>query len=219
MRKEEYIISDFCIIRNNRAIVNGELIFSAPRHNTAAFLTALYRHLDVGYAKFFKMDSLCKLGFLASELILRKHDPILPDQADDTGLILANAASSIDSDRNHQRSIADHDAYFPSPSVFVYTLANIVAGEISIRHKLHGENAFFIDRQFDPVRMHAYATQLFDEDIIKRCLMGWVELDGDRYEAVLYFIQKSAGHKDGIAIFEPGKLNDIYLQGSDLWNN
>lgn len=210
MTKADYIISDYCIIRNDRVVSNGTLLYDGSGDSPADFFSELYRYFNISYAKFFKMDNLCKLGFLASELMLRDKRPA--DLNDEVGIILANAGSSIESDRNHMRSIADRDGYFPSPSVFVYTLANIVIGEISIRHKLHGESIFFIDRKFNPEFMHTYVRQLLDEEIISRCIMGWVEMDGEHYEAVLYFIQKSAELKDGIAIFEPEKLHDIYSQ-------
>ncbi len=102
------------------------------------FFTAAYRYFNISYAKFFKMDNLCKLGFLASELLLRKRKNISEKYpGDEVGILLSNAGSSIDTDRNHQKSISERDEYFPSPSVFVYTLANIVIGEICIRHKLY----------------------------------------------------------------------------------
>ncbi len=44
-------------------------------------------------------------------------------------------------------------------------------------------------------------------------ITGWVEMDDDRYEAVMYFIQKTSVLQEGIAIFGPEKLTDIYLLG------
>lgn len=212
MKEEIYTISDYCTIRSNRAILNGKLLYAGDEESPALLFTAIYRNFNINYPKFFKMDNLCKLGFLASELMLRDKNISLSHAGDSVGVILSNAGSSIDADRNHQRSIADRNSYYPSPSVFVYTLANIVIGEICIRHKLYGENAFFIEREFNPGRIYVYVKRLLDEGTVNSCITGWAEMDDDRYEAVLYFIQKSAGYKEGIAIFEPGKLNEIYLQ-------
>jgi hypothetical protein len=209
---KDYVISDYCIIRHGRVIWNGEIVFEGRTAPVADFLTAIYRHLNVGYPKFFKMDNLCKLGLLASELLV--HDKKLTEKypEDRIGLILSNAASSLDTDRNHQASINDRAHYFPSPSVFVYTLANIVIGEICIRHRFLGEGTFLIEESFDPARLHGYVHGLLLEGAIDCCITGWVELDRDSYEAVLYLVQKPGNHNDGIAIFEPGNLYDIYLQ-------
>jgi hypothetical protein len=190
--------------------LNGEVLYAGNEDTLATFLSALYRHINPNYPKFFKMDNLCKLGFLASELILRDKNHSLSELRYQTGMIISNAGSSIDTDRGHQLSIADRNQYFPSPSVFVYTLANIMIGEISIRHKMYGESTFFIERNFDPERICKYVSQLLDEGIISNCLTGRVELDDNGYEAVLYFIQKSSEHKNGIANFEAVKLLDIY---------
>jgi hypothetical protein len=211
MMKELYIITNYSIIRNNRVWVNGNLMFEG-RGGPSALFTSVYRYFEISYAKFFKMDNLCKLGFLATELLLRNTNFAQIYRGDDAGIILSNAASSIDTDRNHQRSIANRETYFPSPSVFVYTLANIVIGEICIRHKLQGESTFFIEKDFNPKGLYTCVKQLLDDDVLKCCITGWVEMDGDDYNAVLYFIEKQTGHTKGIAIFEPEKLLDLYQQ-------
>ena len=210
--EEAYIINDYCIIREGSLVLNGKLLFTGNEDFPAALFTSIYRNFNLGYAKFFKMDNLCKLGFLASEFLLRDKDLSRLYPGNEVGLVLSNAGSSIDTDRNHQRTIADREDYFPSPSVFVYTLANIVIGEICIRHKLFGESIFLIEKDFNPERIVTYAKQLLDDQLAKSCITGWVEMNGDHYEAVLYFVQKSVGYKAGIAIFEPGKLSDIYMQ-------
>jgi hypothetical protein len=211
--EENYIISDYCIIRNNRVILNGEVVYSGNETSPGEFFTAAYRHFNISYAKFFKMDNLCKLGFLTSELLLRGKNISEIYRGDEVGLLLSNAGSSIDTDRNHQKSISKRDEYFPSPSVFVYTLANIVIGEICIRHKLFGESCFLIEKEFGAMRLYELVKQWFDEEIVRCCLTGWVEMDDQRFEAVVYFIQKTSVLQEGIAIFDPEKLTDIYLQG------
>jgi hypothetical protein len=213
MMENNYIISDYCIIRNNRIVLNGEVVYMGSESSPGEFFTAAYRYFNISYAKFFKMDSLCKLGFLASELLLggKNISEICP--GDEVGILLSNAGSSIDTDRNHQKSISRRDEYFPSPSVFVYTLANIVIGEICIRHKLFGESFFMIEKEFDAKRLYVQVKHWLDEEIVRCCISGWVEIDNDKYEAVLYFIQKTSVLQEGIAIFGPEILTDIYLLG------
>jgi hypothetical protein len=213
MMEEKYIISDHCIIRNNRIILNGEVLYKGIESSPGEFFTAAYRHFNISYAKFFKMDNLCKLGFLASELLLRDKNLSGICSGDEVGILLSNAGSSIDTDRNHQKSISKRNEYFPSPSVFVYTLANIVIGEICIRHKFSGESLFLIEKEFNANRLYETVKQWLDEEIIRCGITGWVEMDGDRVEAIMYFIQKTSVLQEGIAIFGPEKLNDIYLPG------
>ncbi len=211
--ENNYIITDYCIIRNNRIVLNGEVVYTGNESSPGEFFTAAYRYFNFSYAKFFKMDSLCKLGFLASEILLggKNIGEIYP--GDEVGILFSNAGSSIDTDRNHQKSISNRNEYFPSPSVFVYTLANIVIGEICIRHKLFGESYFMIEKEFNAKRIYEQLKQWLDEEIVRSCITGWVEIDNDRYEAVMYFIQKTSVLQEGIAIFGPEILTDIYLLG------
>lgn len=208
--KEQIHISRFCMIRNCKVVVNHELLYAEKTIPVQDFLKKAYRHFKLEYPKFHKMDNLSKLGFLAAELIMRNGVQDDDHEKERTGIILANSASSLDTDRNHQRSIDDRDQYFPSPAVFVYTLPNIVMGEICIRHQLFGENTFFVQEKFDPVFIQQYVNLLFENAILSRCITGWVEMDGNHYEAVLYLVEKRERDKDGIAIFDAENLKNIY---------
>jgi hypothetical protein len=134
------------------------------------------------------MDALCKLAFLAAEYILKDTDFLDSVGRNKTGLVFSNRSSSLETDRLHAASIKDKNNYFPSPSVFVYTLPNIGIGEICIRHQLTGENAFFVSPVFDAERMSLYVNQLMEEEAIRGCLSGWTELDGSAYEAFVYLV-------------------------------
>lgn len=205
-------ITHTCIIRNNRIRLDGRLLFESREETPAAFFTALYRQLDPAYPKFFKMDNLCRLGFLASEVLMKAAMAKNRFSDDEVGIVLSNAASSIDTDRNHQASITNRDNYFPSPSVFVYTLANIVIGEICIRQKITGESCFFIEKKFSAVNLYTYVTQLFENDLTRSAIAGRVEMDGPHYEAVLCFIEKAPVETKGIVIFDPEEIHKLYQQ-------
>jgi hypothetical protein len=208
------IISSYCIIRNKQVNLNGSLFYSGHEEQPAGFFLELYKHCSMNYPKFHKMDTLCRLGFLASELMLSRKKLNERYRGEDIGLILYNAAASMESDKAHQKSISSRDSYFPSPSVFVYTLANIVIGEICIRNKFFGESTFFIEKKFNPSLIHQYVGDLMARDTVQCCLTGWLEMDGDHYDGVLYLIEKSTPDNHGIVIFEPEKLSQIYLQGT-----
>jgi hypothetical protein len=156
----------------------------------SVFLTEAYKALGMSYPKFHKMDALCKLGMLCMEAALTESDFLSKNQPDQTAIILSNAASSIDTDRNHQHSISDKSNYFPSPAVFVYTLPNIIIGEMAIKYKITGENAFFISEKFDAALMLNYTETLFSEQT-KAAVCGWVEVDGDRSEAFIFLVEIS----------------------------
>ena len=106
------------------------------------------------------MDDLSKLAFLTAEFVFSKNENF----EDNTAVVLSNNASSLNTDKKHQEAIQDKENYYPSPSVFVYTLPNIAIGEISIKHHLKSENAFFIEEKFNAELLYNYATVLIEND-------------------------------------------------------
>ena len=143
-------INNYIRINNNKAWLSGRLIFTQDNTEFSAFSKSLYRHTKTNYLKFFKMDRLCKLGFISAEILISENN--LPEnyEAEEIAVVLSNSNSTIDTDTNYYNTIKDKDNYFPSPGLFVYTLPNIVSGEISIKNKFKGENNFFISKEFDP---------------------------------------------------------------------
>jgi len=180
-----YYISGYCSIQNSRIMLNGEEYFSAPGAMFTDFAKQAYKYAETDYAKFFKMDNLSKLSFLAAELLLNKQP-----YSSNTALLFANASSSLDTDVKYNESITDTENYFPSPAVFVYTLPNICMGEISIRHKLYTENSFFIFGGFNAEFFANYAAILLDTNKAETVLCGWVEFFKDDYKAFMYLVSK-----------------------------
>jgi hypothetical protein len=183
LQTERYIVSS-CLITANRVYQNGKVIFESPG-TAEAFLDSLYAHFEIAYPKFHKMDSLCKLGFLAAEILLKDRAPENKLSETGTGLVLSNANASLDVDLKYSKTIQAG----ASPALFVYTLPNIVIGEISIRHRFKGENAFFVFKQFDGNFMTEYVNGLFENNLIKSCICGWVDILQEEYRAMLYLIE------------------------------
>jgi hypothetical protein len=204
------IISRFCSIRDNTVIVNHQTEFFRPNEKLEKFLTGIYQHFAIAYPKFYKMDIMSKLGFLSVELLLRDTGLLEKYAGHKTGILFMNASSSLDTDRRHQESILDRANYFPSPAVFVYTLPNIMIGEISIRHKITGEGTFFVRERFDASFLVRYICQLFDTGILQCCITGWIETNADDYESVVYFVEKTDSPMDGIANFDAATIQKIY---------
>ncbi|MDR0814238.1 MAG: hypothetical protein LBN37_00635 [Bacteroidales bacterium] len=178
-----------CSIRNGCVYKNGNKVFEAPQEpNPPAFLAAVYRELRLDYRKFFKMDNLSKLAFLASEVLLDGWiDRDVPHQ--DIAVILFNRSASLDIDAIYRQTIQDKDKFFPSPSEFVYTLPNIMTGEIAIRNKIFGETACFISEQMNVADLYLKVSDVMD-DTVRQCLCGWVEYFGNHYAAELLLVEK-----------------------------
>lgn len=156
-----------------------------------SMLNDTYRQHVNDYPKFFKMDGLSKLGFLASELLLTSlgEERFVPRE--DRAVMLFNRSGSIEADRHYQSTISDPGNFFPSPSVFVYTLPNIVTGEIAIRNKYLGETSFFVlDRQDGPAMQDLIEAALTD-GCTTSLLTGWVDyFDDNHFEANIKIVIK-----------------------------
>jgi len=154
----------------------------------------LLRHLYTTYVgdypKFYKMDPLSRLGFLASELLLRDEQPRLTD-TDSRAVIFFNRSGSIADDTLYQATIAP-DNFFPEPARFVYTLPNIVTGEIAIRNRLFSETSFYLLPDEDEEMMERICKQAFNADPACRSIIaGWVEaLTADDFRATLRLYQQ-----------------------------
>ena len=183
----QYHITSFCNIKNKKVSLNGSIIYNDENNDFSEFIKAAYKSLELNYPKFFKMDALSKLAFLAADILL-KDEYLNLEKENNIAIVFSNKSSSIDTDRKHQKSIQNKEDYYPSPAVFVYTLPNICIGEICIKYKLFSENSFFIFDSFNAQHLFDYANSLLSTHKTEKVLCGWVELDGDHYEAFLYLI-------------------------------
>lgn len=169
-----------------------------------SLLTSLYKQMIGNYPKFYKMDGLSRLGFVASEILLNaekgdtdverreeKGERLLEERA----IIFFNHSSSIASDRNYKESINDKDNYFPSPSIFVYTLPNIVTGEIAIRNHFHGETSFFILPDKDERLMEEILQASCRDDQSKSFQTGWIDYEDERHFEADLKIKKMRNYK------------------------
>lgn len=196
-------INNYCQIENNTVSVNGELLFEMKNVPFTEFIKAAYKELKVDYPKFFKMDNLSKLAFLTAEMVLR--EVVIPEQENDIAIVFANQASSLDTDVKYQQSIQDKNNYFPSPAVFVYTLPNICVGEISIKHQLKTENAFFVFDEFNAEFMVNYTNQLMHSGKAEKVLCGWVEFYQEKYKSFVYLADKQ-----GNQIHNQQNINSLF---------
>lgn len=188
-------ISSYTRITLKQVTVNGVVRFENSSNQSAStFLTEIYKASGISYPKFHKMDLMSRLGWMAAELTwnaLGKENLNIRE----TAIVLANRASSLETDKQYQNSIQNKNEYFPSPAVFVYTLPNIVMGEIAIRHKITGENAFFVSDEFDAGQLFDYTEILMETGASDSVLAGWVNVDGENFEGLIYLVEKHSDSK------------------------
>jgi len=208
-------IKKWSAINDREVNLNGDLklVFDTAATGDQK-LEAAYRALGVAYPKFFKMDAQSKLGWLSAEHLCEGGKLFDSSAAQDVALVLSNRKSSLDTDEQYQQSLTNEEEFLPSPAVFVYTLANIVAGEICIRHGIKGENNFLISESFDATSLVNYATLLFEEELCQQCLVGWVEAYHGKLRSVFASIEKTTEEKAGL-LFTIENLNQVY-QTSEL---
>jgi hypothetical protein len=199
----QYITAS-CVISDHGIIKDETPVFENTTGSVTDFMLSAYNHLNDKYPKFYKMDNLSKLGWLAAEYLLRDHFKTGDYPPGEIGVILSNASSSLDTDLRYYDTVKS----IPSPSLFVYTLPNIVIGEICIRNHFKGENAFFVFDQFDANFMEEYAGGLLNNNILQACIVGWVELLGETWKAMLVFIENK--NLPGAKPFSAENLLKIY---------
>lgn len=174
-------------ITDHQILLNGDSIFECSNGD---ILTQAYRALGISYPKFFKMDNLSRLGFLAAELLLKGEGVDTDTPKPDFALLIANRYSCLDTDIAFQTTIQDPENYFPSPSIFVYTLPNIVMGEIAIRYKLMGENSFLIASDLESADLPVRTKELFQNTDTQQLLVGWIDYFDHHAAATLELIKK-----------------------------
>ncbi|MDR2824923.1 MAG: 3-oxoacyl-ACP synthase [Prevotellaceae bacterium] len=164
--------------KNNLHISGQQDIFIKKEINlsfkNAAEITDLYRSSLIDYPKFFKMDNLSKMGFVAAEMMLKDEQERFAPR-EDFGVICFNRSSSLQVDTQYQSTIQSNDNYFPSPLLFVYTLPNIVAGEIALRNKFLGETSFYVCQHFEAVQIERIVRNTFSDPTLNEVLVAWVE--------------------------------------------
>ena len=180
--------------------LNNNKLYITNHCEISGSLTDLYRNLKIDYPKFFKMDNLSKAGFLAAEILLKNID-----NKNETAIICFTGASSLNTDKAFQKTIQHLDNYFPSPSLFVYTLPNIVTGEIAIRHACKTETSCYISEKINLKMMVDIVHQTFnDTPNLEQALVSWIN-DDEYCEAKMLLVQK-----EGSQLFTEDSVNSRF---------
>ena len=157
-------------------------------YSVSKFLKSIYVNYKIKYAKYFKMDNLSKLGFLSSEILLNNID-LTNHKNENIAQIYINSESTFETDEKFFETIKDSGNFYPSPSIFVYTLPNIMMGEISIRNNFKGENSFYVSEVFDKSFFVNTIKTLFKNSKTTACIAGWVDLNKYDLHSEMYIIE------------------------------
>ncbi len=162
--------------------------------DTKNILKTIYKNYQLKYPKFYKMDLLGKLAFLSTELMLKNKALSSVYPSDKVGVVLNNADATLNTDKKFMQSLSS----IPSPAVFVYTLPNIMIGEICIRHKITGENAFFVSEKPTSDFLFQYIQQLFFSNQVKALISGWINLnpENENFKSAVVLVENQEKYAD-----------------------
>ncbi len=184
-------ISNWLRVNKHSVIKDGSplLSFNEPIDSNAP--DVLYRALQCNYPKFFKMDLISKWVWLGAEVLLKQAAGVVYDGIDKTkiAIVLQTNHGCLDVDKKYSETLAT----IPSPALFVYTLPNIMLGEICIRHGFKGEQACVVSDGFDAKEMEFWVNDLLNNRGMEACLCGWVDATANNHELSLYWVSKQNG--------------------------
>ena len=195
-------ITSYCQLDDNQFSVNGEQLLE--NDSTSSWMRTLYDYLKLDYPKFHKMDLMSKVGTIGIEILKERNEKIVQYADDEIALIFANRNSSANTDMKFQKSYKEKEA--PSPSLFVYTLPNILMGEIAIKNKWYGENIFTVSEEFDADFFENYCNILIP-DKAKACVCGWINVLDNKIDAFLFTVEKAVKSHDNLILTPNNLLN------------
>lgn len=185
MKKAVHIIT----ITTTEVVVDGKPLDVTC--SGSSILTEVYRKYVNDYPKYFKMDILCKLGFIATELLLQTEGKVRFEPCEDRAVVFFNRSSSLHADKSFESNICNRESFYPSPAMFVYTLPNIVTGEIAIRNKYYGETNFIVIEKRDEDVLENIIDGVLTDNMTTSVVTGWLEAESEEeFNAEIYIIEK-----------------------------
>lgn len=171
-------------ITNQQVCLNGVTVYQA----TPLVVDDVYRSLEIKYLKFFKMDVLCKWATIAAELLLKtatgyRYQPLDPTKI---AMVVMTNNGCIDVDTKYLESTYS----LPSPALFVYTLPNIMLGELSIKHGFKGEQLVLVDKEYNKEVMDFWVQDMLQHRGMDACLKGWIDAYEQHVEVAFDWIVK-----------------------------
>ena len=154
----------------------------------AEFIRGEFKSFGESNMKFYKMSDMSKALYVAVERLLAKQN-MADVEPTRRAIVLANRSASLDADVIHQQILNQHLAEGASPAAFVYTLANVAAGEMCIRHKIQGDNTFFIDNEDSGVEQE-YARALIERGDMDVVIAGWCDYLNENWRVNIKLLKR-----------------------------
>ncbi len=190
-----FSIAKYVILNSRNIIVDGEEFLKLD-HSLEFKEQAkkIYQSLEIDYPKFYKMDNLSKAAFISAELLLNQH--VFNCDQEKIGLFISNKASSLETDEAYYTKTFEQDIFQANPALFVYTLPNIMMGELCIRHKIKGEQSMWVSDNLNANFVSKYVNLLFNDNLLETAVIGWVDLYQDKPETMLCLLEKKEENKN-----------------------
>ncbi len=203
-------ILSYCRITDDKVILNGNLVLSNNNSDLNHWITDIYDYTKLSYPKFHKMDRLSKVGVLAAEMVMSESGFDNDNLKRDWALCCMNSSASLDDDEAYQKTIQNAEEFYPAPSLFVYTLPNIVLGEIAIRHKLRCESSFYVCEKFSADAIYNAIEDVYLCESVRYVMGGWLEVGREGCDILLFVIEES--DNGNLQDFSIENLRNLYLK-------
>lgn len=174
-------------ISQGQVNVDETSAFVSSQTDFHTFSREAFKSREEANMKFYKMDDLCKLGYLASAWLL---DGIEYGE-EECGIVMSGKYGCLDTDIRHQQIIDSEGDSSASPAVFVYTLPNVVAAEISIRHHIKGENIWFWSEDKTMSDIKKYASIMTASRDLKYCIAAHIDFINGDYFAIFELLENT----------------------------
>jgi 3-oxoacyl-(acyl-carrier-protein) synthase len=122
---------------------------------------------DSDPSRFLRMDLMCRLGFMAAELLGVNFDAMPDVRRDRLGVCVESFTGSLDTDIRFAQT--------PRPNIFAYTLPSTVVGEICIRLRLKGPVLSLISPDTNGANAIAEAVEWLSNDDAEMTLCLGIE--------------------------------------------
>jgi hypothetical protein len=169
--------------KNKEIWLNGQAYLQSEETSALAIAVAAYKKTTVSYPKFFKMDMLSKVAFVAASIVL--PEPITAN-SNHVAVVISSKSGCLEVDKKFDESRAD----IASPALFVYTLPNIMLGEICIAKGFKGEQMCTLSPEPDAAWLAFYVNDLLQNRGTEAVLCGHAEATEHGIEAVLVWVNK-----------------------------